>query len=147
MAILVPQHAVLRSSTPEPSSSGTSRMHVAPFCPARSGGPNLASAARTVFGREAAANVPGPTRSSRYSRGPVSHGDHPRPELMAIHELELDALAQTGEQRRPVSGKDRLHQEHVLVDQSQICQPQGKRHATHEQALARLLLEPPNRLP
>ncbi|MDT4941009.1 MAG: hypothetical protein QOJ34_1098, partial [Pseudonocardiales bacterium] len=27
---------------------------------------------------------------------------------MAIHELELDALAQTGEQRRSVSGKDRL---------------------------------------
>ncbi|MDX6372677.1 MAG: hypothetical protein QOD98_1665, partial [Nocardioidaceae bacterium] len=30
---------------------------------------------------------------------------------MAIHELELDAPAQTGEQRRPVSGKDRLHKE------------------------------------
>jgi hypothetical protein len=25
-------------------------------------------------------------------------------ELLAIHELELDALTQTGEQRRPVSG-------------------------------------------
>ena len=44
---------------------------------------------------------------------------------MAIRELELDALAQTGEQRRPVSGKDRLHKEPVLVDQSQICQCQG----------------------
>ena len=66
---------------------------------------------------------------------------------MAIHELELDALAQTGEQRRPVSGKDRLHKELVLVDQSQICQRQGERHATHEQALAWLLLEPLNRLP
>jgi len=39
---------------------------------------------------------------------------------MAIDQLELDALAQTGEQRRPVSGKDRLHNELVLVDQSQI---------------------------
>ncbi|HKY15611.1 MAG TPA: hypothetical protein VJM33_11860, partial [Microthrixaceae bacterium] len=66
---------------------------------------------------------------------------------MAIHELELDSLAQTGEQRRPVSGKDRLHKELVFVDQSQICQRQGERHATHEQALAWLLLEPLNRLP
>ena len=49
-------------------------------------------------------------------RRPVSQGDRPRPELMAIHQLELDALAQTGEQRRPVSGKDRLHTELVLVD-------------------------------
>jgi len=52
------------------------------------------------------------------SRGVVSEGDCPRPEIVAIHELELDALAQTGEQRRPVSGKDWLHKEHVLVDQS-----------------------------
>jgi hypothetical protein len=44
---------------------------------------------------------------------------------MAIHEGELDALAQTGEQRRPVSGKDGLHKELVLVDQSQICQRRG----------------------
>ena len=51
---------------------------------------------------------------------------------MAIHELELDALAETREQRRPVSGKDRLHKELVLVDQSQICQRQGERHATDE---------------
>ena len=54
--------------------------------------------------------------SSRNSRGPASQGDRPRTELMAIHQLELDALAQTGEQRRPVSGKDRLHKELVLVD-------------------------------
>ena len=40
-------------------------------------------------------------------------------------QLELDALAQTGEQRWPVSGKDRLDKELVLVDQSQICQRQG----------------------
>src|SRR5688572_4920389 len=66
------------------------------------------------FRREAVASVPGHT-SRRHSHGLVSQGDHPRPELMAIDELELDALAQTGEQRRPVSGKDRLHKEHVLV--------------------------------
>src|SRR5512132_4370432 len=54
------------------------------------------------FRREAAANVPGQITSSRNSRGPVSQGDRPRPELMAIHKLELDALAQTGEQRQPV---------------------------------------------
>ena len=46
-----------------------------------------------------------------------------------------------------MSGKDRLHNELVLVDQSQICQRQGERHATHPQALAWLLLEPLNRLP
>ncbi|MCU1542900.1 MAG: hypothetical protein JWM50_765, partial [Microbacteriaceae bacterium] len=28
---------------------------------------------------------------------------------MAVHEFELDGLAQTGEQRRSVSGDDRLH--------------------------------------
>jgi hypothetical protein len=88
------------------------------------------------FRREGAANVPGQITSSRNSRGPVSLGYRPRPELMAVHELELDALAQTGEQRRPVSGKDRLNKELVLVDQSQICQRQGERHATHPQALA-----------
>jgi hypothetical protein len=66
--------------------------------------------------REATAIVPGQITSSRNSRGPVSQGDRPRPELMAIHELEPDALAQTGEQRRPVPGKDRLHKELVLVD-------------------------------
>jgi hypothetical protein len=77
------------------------------------------------FRREGAANLPGRITSSRNLRGPVSQGDRPRPELMAIHELELDALAQTGEQRRPVSGKDRLHKELVLVDQSQIYQRQG----------------------
>ncbi len=39
------------------------------------------------FGREAAANVPGQITSNRRSRGPVSHGDRPRPELMAIHQF------------------------------------------------------------
>ena len=38
---------------------------------------------------------------------PVSQGDRPRLEVVSIHELELDALAQTGEQCRPVSGEDR----------------------------------------
>src|SRR5918994_7807284 len=93
-----------------------------------------------VVRREAAANVPGQITSSRNSRGPVSQGDRPRPELMAIHELELDALTQTGEQRRPVSGEDRLHDELVLVDESQIRQRQGESHATHPQAFAGLLL-------
>lgn len=37
---------------------------------------------------------------------------------MASHELELDAFPQTRKQRRPVSGKDWLHKEFVLVDQS-----------------------------
>ena len=54
---------------------------------------------------------------------------------MAVYEYELDALTQTGKQRRPVSGQDRLHKELVLVDQPQICQRQGERHATDPQAL------------
>ena len=51
---------------------------------------------------------------------------------MAVHEIELAALAQTGEQRRPAPGKDRLHKELVLIDQSQICQRQAERHATQD---------------
>src|SRR6476661_8206198 len=122
-------------------------MQVAPLCPHVWDGPNLASGARTVVPSRGSGQRARTNTSSRYSPGPVSQGDRPRPELMAIHELEPDALAQTGEQRRPVSGKDRLHKEHVLVDQSQICQRQGERHTTYEQALAWLLLEPLNRLP
>ena len=64
-----------------------------------------------------------------------------------MHELELDPLLQTGEQRRPMARQNRLHEELVLVDQSQIRQGQGEGHATHQQALAWLLLEPLNRLP
>jgi hypothetical protein len=50
---------------------------------------------------------------------------------MPVHKLQLDALAQTGEQRRPMSGKDRLDKELVLVDQSQICQREGERRSAH----------------
>ena len=45
---------------------------------------------------------------------------------MAMHELELDPLAQTGEQRRPMTRQNRLHDELVLVDQSQIRQRRGR---------------------
>ena len=42
---------------------------------------------------------------------------------MAIHELELDVAARRPASNvGPVSGKDRLYKELVLVDQSQICQ-------------------------
>lgn len=81
----------------------------------------------------------------RYLSGPISHGDCTRLELVAIDEFELDALVQTGEQRRSVSGKDRLHNELVLVDQSQVCQCQGECHAANPQTFAGLLLEPLNR--
>ena len=63
---------------------------------------------------------------------------------MAVHELQFDPLAQAGEQRRSVAGQDGLHDELVLVDQSQIRQGQRESHAAHEQAFARPLLEPPN---
>jgi hypothetical protein len=36
-------------------------------------------------------------------------GNRPRRELMPMH--ELNTFAQTGEQRGPASGKDRLHKE------------------------------------
>ena len=39
-----------------------------------------------------------------------------------MHELELDPLLQTGEQRRPMARQNRLHEELVLVDQPQIRQ-------------------------
>jgi hypothetical protein len=84
------------------------------------------------------------SRQAVTPRGPVSHGYCPRPELIAVHKFELDVLAQTGKQRRPVSGQDRLHKELVLVDQPQICQGEGECHATDPQALAWLLLEPLN---
>ena len=44
---------------------------------------------------------------------------------MAVYEFELDAFAQTGEQRRPVTGKDRLHKELVLVDQPRSANARG----------------------
>jgi hypothetical protein len=93
------------------------------------GGSSAGNATRAVLRRVAAVNVPGQFTSRRNSRGPVSQGDRPGPELMAIHELELDAFAQTGEQGRPVSGEDGLHEELVLVDQSQICQRQARARA------------------
>ena len=37
--------------------------------------------------------VRGRVASSRHRRGPVSEGDRARPEVMAIHQFELDALA------------------------------------------------------
>ena len=48
-----------------------------------------------------------------------------------MHELELDPLLQTGEQRRPMARQNRLHEELVLVDQPQIRQGQREGHATH----------------
>src|SRR6185437_11185002 len=85
--------------------------------------------------------------SSRDSTGLVTQSDRPRPELLAAHELQLEPLAQTGEQRRPVARQDGLHDELVLVDQPQIRQGQRERHASHVQTFAWLLLELLNRLP
>ena len=82
--------------------------------------------------------------SSRGSAGLVAQSDRSGLELVAVHELQFDPLAQAGEQRRSVAGQDGLHDELVLVDQSQIRQGQRESHAAHEQAFARPLLEPPN---
>jgi hypothetical protein len=73
-----------------------------------------------VPSRGGAANVPGQIGLSRNSRGPV----------------KLDARAQAGKHSRPVSSKDRLHQELALVDQSQSCPRQGERDAIDPQAFA-----------
>ena len=63
------------------------------------------------------AGTSGQPRSIRHSHGPESQGDHPRPEVTAIHEFEPNTLAQTVEQRRSMPSKNRLHKEHVLIDQ------------------------------
>ncbi len=101
------------------------------------------------FGREAAAirarthRRQAATRVGRYRRA-----NAPDRNSWRSHQLELDALAQTGEQRRPVSGKSTGCTRNSYSSISpQICQRQGERHATHEQALAGLLLELLNRLP
>ncbi len=93
---------------------------------ARDSGARPARAARPEpsFRREAAPDLPGQITSSRNSRGRYRRATAAT-QLMAIHELELDALAQTREQRRPVSGKDRLHKELVLVDQSRSANARG----------------------
>jgi hypothetical protein len=58
--------------------------------------------------------------SSRDSTGLVSQSHRPRPELLAPHEVQLEPLAQAGEQRRPMAGQDGLHDKLVLIDQSQV---------------------------
>ena len=85
---------------------------------AHSATPHRRGLALSVVPSRGSGQRAGQVTSGRDSRGPAAYGDRPRPELMAVHELELDALAQTGEQRRTVSGKYRLHKELVLVDQS-----------------------------
>jgi hypothetical protein len=66
----------------------------------------------SVLWRSCQARVPRGSRpSSRDSTGLVTQSHRPRPELLAAHELQLEPLAQAGEQRRPVAGKDGLHDE------------------------------------
>src|SRR5829696_4177119 len=79
--------------------------------------------------------------SSRDSTGLVTQSDRPRPELLAPHELQLEPLAQAGEQRRTVARHDGLHDKLELIDQPQIRQGQREGHASHVQAFARLPLE------
>ena len=56
--------------------------------PARATGPEPSSVARER------AIVPGQVRSSRNLLGSVPHSDCPRPELLAVHEFELDVPTQ-----------------------------------------------------
>ena len=55
--------------------------------------------------------------SSSRSR-PVLQGDRSLAELSAVHEIDLDAFAQTREQSDEMPGEDRLHDQLVLVDES-----------------------------
>jgi len=65
----------------------------------------------------------------------------PRPELLAPDQLQVESLAQPGEQRRPVARHDGLYDELVLVDQREIRQGQRERDASDGEASARLPLE------
>ena len=72
---------------PEPSSSGTSGIQVAPFCPHVWDGPN--PRIRHENRRSLARQRPTCQEESRQAVtrvGPVSQGDRPRSEVMAIHE-------------------------------------------------------------
>src|SRR5687767_7008917 len=64
-----------------------------------------------------------------------------------VHELQVDTLRESREQRRPVAGQPGMDHELVLIDQSQLRQRQRQRHAACEQSLARLLLQLLNGLP
>ena len=77
----------------------------------------------------------------------IPHRHRPRAELQPAHELQVDTLRQPREQRRPMARYPGLHDELVLIDQSQLRQRLREPHASHEQSLARLPLEPLNGLP
>ena len=95
---------------------------------------------------------PATVTSSRSRRGPISQGDRPDRNSWRSTRSRNSWMRS----RKPASdvgpvaqAEDRLHKEHVLVDTSQgLSRHQGGAfHATHEQGLAWLLLEPLDRFP
>src|SRR6266700_4802109 len=77
----------------------------------------------------------------------IPHRHRPRAELQPAHELQVDTLRYPREQRRPMARYPGMHDELVLIDQSQLRQRLRELHASHEQSLARLPLELLNGLP
>ena len=77
----------------------------------------------------------------------VLHRYRTRLELETAHEPQVNALRETCEQCRPMAHQCGMHNELVLIDQSQLRQRKRQLHASHEQSLAWLLLEPLDRGP
>ena len=65
----------------------------------------------------------------------------PEPSSSRLTSFRSSVLRQPREQRRPVARQPGVHDELVLVDQSQLRQRQRELHAADEQPLARLPLE------
>src|SRR5688572_10492816 len=76
----------------------------------------------------------------------ISHGHRSRAELQPAHELQVDILAEPCEQRRSMARQPGMHDELVLVDQSQLRQRKRQLHTSREQSLTPCLLEPSDRL-
>src|SRR5213075_1038544 len=77
----------------------------------------------------------------------IPHRHRPRAELQPAHELQVDTLRYPRKQRRPMAHYPGMHDELVLIDQSQLRQRLRELHASHQQSFARLSLELLNGLP
>src|SRR5688500_6343089 len=71
----------------------------------------------------------------------VAQGDRARTELLLLDEPKREPPAQVREQLRPVTDDDRVYDELVLVDQTEIRQRQGELRTADEEAVAGLLFE------
>src|SRR5919204_3394201 len=65
----------------------------------------------------------------------IPHRHRPRAELQPAHEFQIDMIRETREQRRPMARQPGVHDELVLIDQSQLRQRKREPHASREQSL------------